>query len=573
MISRFFAKPSRGQSALAKGDELVRIVHNRYEEAAAARAVHDRVILTSMAFEAGKQWVEYNATSGRLDNLIGDDDNYYFMTNNQIRPLVLQNTVRATQTRPDVWVAPLTESASDKLAAEEARSIVAHCSRLVDRAAQLREWVFASLVSSTSFVKVCWDPRCDAQIAAATDGDGNVTQVLTAAVGDIRESVLLPLDVYPDPKATRLNECAWVIHAKVVSLDDLRARYPGVGDRVEATTIEALHGGVEQRLALINDDPMRYAESERDSATVLEMWEVPSLSCPQGRLVTVAGDVLLRDEPWPYDKQDSYPFVALPYHANIGSVWARNMVWDMIPHQMAINRILSNFVGRSISDKLTVLIREGSAVSPDDYTNPRNFQKIYYNGEPPVYQQPPPLSPANFQLMEFLLNQMENIAGVHDVSQGSLPGSSDLAAAAIEMLQNADQSKLSVFVGNIESALVELAEWELALYRQFGLQEPRLIGLDDQATPGQAMTRAGVFRALSAGGQCRLVVTPGSGMPKTPEARSQQLERWYQMGVFGVPGSPAAAKTFLEESDTVRSDDLAERVAARMGDQGGGAAG
>ncbi|HEY3332594.1 MAG TPA: hypothetical protein VGK19_21365 [Capsulimonadaceae bacterium] len=563
MISKLFSKWK--PSATMASDDLVAAVRERYEESAYARTVHDNVILTSMAFEAGKQWVEYNSATGRLDSLIGDDDAYYFITNNQIRPLVLQNMVRATQTRPDMWVAPLTESETDRLAAEEARSILAHCSRLVDRSALLREWVFGALVSSTTFVKVCWDPTREAEIAVEFDNAGNVRRIAKAAIGDVRESVLLPLDVYPDPKAQRMDDCDWVIHARVCSMAQIAARYPERAGDVRADTIEALHGGVEQRLAMITDDAMRYAEAQCDAATVLEMWEKPSAACPRGRLVTVAGDVLLRDDPWPYTKTDSYPFIPLAFNTNISSLYGRNMVSDMVPHQMAINRILSNYIGRAITDKLTVLIRDGAGVSPDDYTNPRNHQKIYYTGTPPTYQQPPPLSGANFQLIEFLLNQMENIAGVHDVSQGTLPRSSgSLAAASIHLLQNADQSKLSVFVGNIESALTQLGEWELALYRQFGLQEPRLIGLDDQAVPGKAITRAAAFAALRNGGNCRVVVTPGSGMARMPEAKAQQLERWYQMGVFGPPGSPAATKTFLEEQDTVRSDDLAERVSARL---------
>jgi len=53
-------------------------------------------------------------------------------------------------------------------------------------------------------------------------------------------------------------------------------------------------------------------------------------------------------------------------------------------------------------------------------------------------------------------------------------------------------------------------------------------------------------------------------MARTPDAKIQQLQEWYQMGVFGAPGSPGASQTFLEEQDSVRSDDLAERVIARM---------
>jgi len=548
---------------------LVELIRSRYKRAADARALHDQDILESMAFDAGKQWVEYNPETGRLDSLITDpDDRYYYLTDNQIAPMIQSLVARATSSDPDVWAAPLTDGDQDRQASEESESILSHCGRTLGMRALVREWTHAALIGSTTFLELGWDKDADAETPGRIGPDGVPQGVKTARIGEVYADLRLALHVYPDPKAKEFHKSAWVVIADVLSLSDIVEEFGRRGKLVEPESFDAEHGGVEGRLAYINSDTGRGADTRKNSATVLRMWERPSAVYPNGRYAVSAGKILLRYQDWPYDKTDRYPLVPLAFQKRPGSLWGANAVSALIPLQRAINRILSGITERVINDKLAILVMDGTDLEPDEYTSARNYKKISYSaGTPPAFQQPPAPSGFNLEYVSFLKAEMEHIAGSHEVSSANAPPAAFAQGArALELRQEADNSRLGLFVSQLESALVEAAEWQLALYRQYGSAVPRLMGIDEDLMPGKSAGRMQSFRALGKG-SCRVVVTPGSGMPKSPAARQEMLDEWFEKGIFGPPGTPAAAKTFLELQETVRSDELVEKVEERINAQ------
>lgn len=54
------------------------------------------------------------------------------------------------------------------------------------------------------------------------------------------------------------------------------------------------------------------------------------------------------------------------------------------------------------------------------------------------------------------------------------------------------------------------------------------------------------FKALTGGGQCRIVVAPGSALSDTPDAQNQKYMQAYQDGLMGPVGSPGAAKICVQ---------------------------
>jgi hypothetical protein len=303
------------------------------------------------------------------------------------------------------------------------------------------------------------------------------------------------------------------------------------------------------------------AQARSNSATVYECWEKPSSRYPKGRLIRVAGRVLLTDMDnldWPYEKNDSFPFVPLGFQEKFGSVWSLNAVHDLIPLQRNINNIMSRIIDRVNTDKPTILIPNGAEISIDAYQSKRNFQKIYFEpGLPPTYQAPPPVNTEWFTSINMLQGMMEDITGVHEVSNGAVPPGVT-AGNAIELLQQSDQTQLSEFVGNIESACRMRAEWELALVSQF-YKEPRLVGISQENTFGQAGGNARMFENLTRGGRVRVSVTPGSATPKTPAARIQQYMDLAKSGMFEPQALPVL-KALVDLMGFERSDTLAGRI-------------
>jgi len=462
--------------------EIVQLVMSRFKQSAEARRQHEREWLLAKAFEIGNQWVEWRTETGRIESLIDPHDRYRsYIVVNKIRPITTKLKARATMSKPDASVAPMTDTQEDIGAAEEARCVLDHYDLIFDRQHQTRSWVDSVLTTSTSFLKIFWDPTKEAW-TPSVDPIGRPGKV-RAKIGDIEEIIVSPFEVYPDPKARTWRECGWLIHAKVVPLSYLQQKFGQAGYRVQGDT-GSESGYIEARLdSIVGDQQRGGTAAGKNSATLYEMWEKPSARYPKGRMARVAGGQLLHCGEWPYEKRDAFPFVPLGFQEKTGALWALNAVTDLIPLQRAFNNTLSRIQDRVNTDKPTILAREGSEISLGAYQSKRNYEIVEYVGEPPGYQQTPPVNQYWFSYLQILGGQMEDISGVHEVSNGSVPPGVT-AGNAIELLQQSDQTQMSEFVGNIETAQVQRANWEIALCGQY-YAEPRIIGLpqDDAAPP------------------------------------------------------------------------------------------
>jgi hypothetical protein len=261
---------------------------------------------------------------------------------------------------------------------------------------------------------------------------------------------------------------------------------------------------------------------------------------------------------WPYAKNDDFPYVPLTYQKKYGTIWGLNAVHDLVPLQRHLNNILSRIVDRINTDKPTIMVPKGSEVGIDEYQSRRNFQKVYYEpGMPPTYQSPPPISADWFNAIEVIKGLIEDISGVHEVSNGTVPPGVT-AGAAIELLQNSDNTQLAEFINNIETAAKRRAEWEIALVSQF-YAEPRLVSISQEADKQTAAMNARSFEALTSGGKCRVEVIPGSAMPKLPALRQQQMLDVLKAGGF-TPEMLPVMEAFWEMMGLEQSDTMPQRL-------------
>lgn len=551
--------------------ETVNLVLSRFKEAAESRSLHEREWLLSTAFARGNQWMEWRGSTNRLESLVDPNDPYRsYITAPLIGALLTKLKARATLSKPDVSVKPLTSAQADVQAAGESRDILDHYDRLFDRQIQTQDAVDICLEASTAFLKLLWSPKKESR-TAYTDKSGKVVTVM-AAIGDIEEILVPPFEIYPDPKARDWPECGWLIHAKVRSLTYIQQQYGGKdnderGWRVKGENVgaSASYSALSHMDAITGDTSRQSRDTSKNSVIVYECWEKPSARYVDGRRIPVAGGVLLLGPDkltWPYDKNDSFPFVPLHYKKKWGSLWAQNAVHDLIPLQRQYNTILSRITDRVNTDKPTILVPEGSEIGVDAYQSKRNFQKITYRlGQPPTYQAPPPISEAWFNALNIIKGLMEDISGVHEVSNGTVPAGVT-AGNAIELLQQSDNTQMAEAVSNIETYAKGRAEWELALAAQY-YQEPRLVATSEDGNPAEDTAAARSFEALKSSRGVRVEVMAGSATPKTAAARMQQYMDMAQKGMFQPEVLPVT-KMLVDLMGLERSDTLTQRIDAAI---------
>jgi hypothetical protein len=575
-VDRSDLKKPDSQPAAGEARKLVELGEERYEESRLGRWRRNADIFTGIALFQGKAWLDYDDASGSNMPVKGAntnpdfDEKFVRKSENIVRVMVERAVARITAAYPDAWAAPLTDSDKDKAAAQIARSVTAHCTRHTHRQRLLRDAILAMLISTTVFIEVGWDPKAMAD-TGVPQPDGSI-EYHEARIGDVVNNLMLAIDAYPDPNAVLtgngIHDGAYFIKRCIRSVDFVKQKW---GKTVKATTTSGTYGSLEQRLEWLADDHGRANTRNKNCTEVTEVWEKPQDDLyPEGRFWAYSGDkTLLWAGPWPYEKKDRYPFVAMQYQTNQASIWGLNMTRDLRDVQISINKLATYLAGRLEWDRPVLFNPDNSQIAPDDLISPQYAQIIGYKGEQvggakPTWVYPPPPGDFYFALRKQLMDTAEFIAGVHDFnSDAATPPSSGFE---FELRQEEDKSRLRPVIDHISECVVELYEWDIALYRQYGSSFPRLMGIDDKAVPTKSLAGQGAaasamvdLQALK-DGHCRVVLQPGSGEAKLPAAQQEELNKFVGLMAKGIP-SPVL-EFYLDGCTWIRSDANVDRLIA-----------
>jgi hypothetical protein len=544
-----------------------------FQEASRGKMPLERDWALAVAMEEGRQWLGWDDATHRVINLMDEEEPDKYVTDNLVAPLMLKWAAMVTMTKPDASPAPDTQSERDRAASGEALAVMGHLDRRHARQVQALERVGWAGTCGCVFTKLYWDPNELANIPVYGP-DGQVEKKVAAPVGDVCEDVIPPFEMFLDPSAKRWRDVRWLIHATVKPLSWFQERYPDRGYLVEPDVADDSMGYVSnfEQAAFGQSSPFNFLKGNKGykAAVHYEFWGKPTPKYPNGRYFCFAGDVLLTpDGPWPYKKPGSpgntFPFVRQVYKEAKGHPYGRGLVPELAQLQVAYNRILTRMVCKVEDDKDTLLLEKGSASGADAYEESpggveegRTLRKVWFDtgSRAPQWQKMLPLGADIFQLREIVWLDMQHIAGIHDVNMGGTP-TGITAGISIELLQQGDRTQMGLFLQGLEQAAVEVAEWEISLYSQFaGGNLARMMGLDPSGNPGVAQFAAQSFAALTAGGACSVIVTPGSATPKTAAGQNQQILEYLQAGLFGPPGSVEAALIAVQLMSFARSDEV-----------------
>lgn len=532
-----------------------------------------------VAFEEGRQWIGLSRKADELVSLINEEERIRYLTAPKVRPLLLKVESTVTMASPDVRAVPLTDDEIDVQAAKEAEAIRGHCARKFDRATQTKRRVAWALKSTTCFLKIYWDDNKNNVIPVPQMDGGVVFE--EHPVGDLCEDILPGFEVYLDPSARSWEQVRWLIHAQTRPLSWFVDRFGDKGAMVRADAKRQVkaNGYVDQYMdgGVGFSSPLAHAGNVKglNAAVCKEYWEKPSAKFPKGRYIVVAGGVLLYNGPWPYKKNDDFPFVPLEYQERSDSPYGRSLAGELVSLQYTYNQVLSSMLEQAQQQVDYIAIPKRSGVQADAFEElkGRAVRKVYWDATqsptPPIISRGPGISQDRFAFLDRVERDMQDIAGVHDVTQGLAPAGTP--AEAIRLLQQADQTQHSHIRASIERSAVKIAEWEVALYSEKAPLDVLLGLIDDSGTMepsdptmppekvnivGKAMS----LRALREGGQFRVIYTPGSTLAEGPEEKNQKILTLYQMGILGTPGTPAASRLAVTLMDLPETEKIVEAL-------------
>lgn len=298
--------------------------------------------------------------------------------------------------------------------------------------------------------------------------------------GDIEPILVNPFNIFPDPLATSVEDAEFIIYATYQHKNVLREQYPDKAELIEGKEIEYEE--------LVNSRNEGWKTTSQ--VLVLEIWcrdytEIEGLDdsgnkttqqkFPLGRVITIAPDlsIVLEDKPNPYET-GRFPFflfkdIDVPFQ-----FWGEGDVKWLLSPQKAINDLQNQVIDNAKhTANAQWILDKNCGIAKNEITN-RAGLIIRKNPGTEVRRESPPAMPMYVsEAITRMENSIETISGVHDITKGQTPTGIE-SGTAIQILQEAAQTRLRLKITIYEEALSELGSEWLARIKQFWKQD-RLI--------------------------------------------------------------------------------------------------
>ncbi len=472
---------------------IIRMMLARITSAINYKRVKEPAWYESLAYYLGTQNVRWNYGSRSLVPFRTEKTaKRTYAARNKIRPKVKGLTYQSFVRKPDAAVKPGTDSDLDRQATAEGRASLSHLDHKFSRDQQTRRVGHWSIITGLSALKLGWNETAAAEMPKF-DALGNIIgSEIVDGVGEIFEKIVPIFELLMDPEAREPDDMQWIIHQHIYPTSYIRATWPN-GKFVKADTGQGIAGYVESRLAAVLGEYMRGTEPgpiKQTTAVVYECFEPPTPDLyPDGRMIVCSRDVLLQEEEeWPNMDAKKLatmgihvPYAFMNYEVCPGSLYPIGAVEDMIPPQQTINKAVSRQEQHLETAWGKLIIEEGSRVPVNAFDDAIPNEKITHarGSTPPQHLAP------TFEIMEAAGKlkaeaeaDLDDISGLHEVSEAQTPGNEEFSGKAIGKLKQSDAMQMSMFAANIEEYHRQRATLEIHILGRNYI-EPRLLFISD----------------------------------------------------------------------------------------------
>lgn len=475
------------------------------DKAVKARLPFDKDVLLNIAFFLDNQYVEWTAESNALRTIPRKprEKRSPRPVANKIMHFVVKQHAAALKDRPQPDVLPATDDPIDLSMASVSQAYLKWLSdpEVADYDGELSDAALWALAGGESYLKWTYNAK------------------------EKRPDIMScsPLEILIDPYAKRWRNVRWIIHEQFMDVKQVKELY---GVDVQPTAISKTDL---EKAAILRDMGMAPV---LEGAIVNELWVKPGVDSnfPKGLFAVWSGkDVLVAPMDFPYS-HGRLPFTQVGAIPRPGSPHTTCTVKYLRSPQMELNKYHAQRikVRESFSNPKWWIPEELELEAPPDDSGNQILRGNSGGGQykPEIIQ--PTTFPENSD-GDWIRQEMEDVAGQHEISNGQVPGRVE-AAQAIELLAQADDSHLSELRRSIKKATSE-GFWQcLMLCRQYRNEE---IVVQTYSREGLPEVRKFFAEKLKPG--MRIRVTMGTGLSDSRAARQQQAMELWREGVIQDP--------------------------------------
>lgn len=447
---------------------------------------------------------------------------------NKVLPTVQNKLARLCKNPPKYDVIPKSPDVEDKDAATLAQQVLEmiwNKQKINRKRLDVLMW---AQQCGHAYFKVSFDDQLGQQIS--TDEMG-----APMYEGDIRVDIVSPFEMFPDPLAKSLDECAYITQAKVRKLDYFKAHYPERGYLVKEENAWLLSAQYEARINSLNNmGPTSGTQGAlKNSAIELSYYERRSKKHPNGRLIICANGVKLEEKELPVGE---VPFAKFDDVLIAGKYYSEAIITHLRPIQDQYNRTISrraDWVNKLLAGKYIAAKGHGlTSEAMNDQSGEVLEYDVVPNAPPPSPMQVPNIPAYAYNEEDRLNNMFFDISGINEVSRGQLPSAS-IPAVGMQLLVEQDDTRIGIEVEQHEESYALLGKL-IVMYSEKFYTNERLLKVSGRS--GEYTLK--YFKGEDINGNNDVMVVRGSTIPGSKTMKRQEVINLWTQGLLGPPQDP-----------------------------------
>jgi hypothetical protein len=328
--------------------------------------------------------------------------------------------------------------------------------------------------------------------------------------------------VYPDPYVRNFKNSRYIFHSQFMDVEQV---YDIYGIEVKASGVEKADPSKTSMMREMGFAPVL------QGAIVTELWMKPTRRHPDGVFTVWSGnETLVPVSPFPY-KHNHLPFTQIGSVLMPGNAHRTSAVTFLRAPQMELNKFHAQMIAtREAFASPKWFIDSGLELESDPDDSPNQILRGNTNSgqlAPPII-----IQPSNMIMGDqgaWIANEMMDVVGQHEVSQGQVPGRVE-AAQAIQLLKEDDDDRLAQMLTSISSAISEGGWQQLQLAKQY-MNAPQMVPIYSS----EGLPEIKQFMSEKIEPAMKVRVSMGTGLSRSRAGRTDQLNNLWDRGVIRDP--------------------------------------
>lgn len=486
-------------------ENVILDIKQKFEKRRAERNNLELTWRLCINFYNGNQFTAIDAASNDIQEIPVLADWEERNVFNEIAPNVESRFAILSKRKNNLKNRPASSSSQDRTSAKIGNKILASTKRRLNMSDLQQEANLISGIMGSAIFKTVWDPTKGNVIGVKKD---KITEEESFSLsiyeyenellglepdvvyqkiyeGDISTTLHSPLEIYPENLSLPCRNNRRVMHVVLMSPDEIFDKWGILEEGKEHDTYK-----------IMNSDDKNYGSGisgrtygktfgltkMHNLVRVYEEYELPTPRYPNGRLIICSDENLYYygSLPDPLGENGTY---ILPFDVQqslkTDGFFGKTVIERMIPLQINYNSIKNRIQDYINRVTIGVLEVEEGVLVDEDYLRdegiaPGEIITYQRGGRAPRFMEFPSLPNDIDRECDRLLNAMDRLSGVSQLSKQSMVPTNVTSGVAIAGLAEQDDTRIGLEAENIKHCLASVGKKWLILYRD-NVKYPRMV--------------------------------------------------------------------------------------------------